>query len=678
MLLCKCPQLTPLQARFVASFTALCLLGLVFWSLSNPHFAYAAEVDLGEGWAGGEGGDHNWHRIEDDLPEDSGDSGDSDWEELGVLDTEVVIGARQEQLSAIAGNDQANNLNVITGQTTVWRYSKELLQAQHADVGVGLPSALEEGNDGLGPMEARRRELRRRDLEDGEAAILDRRQANTQIPVFISVNTCLQPTYNGTGTQTAGPPQLTLYVSSDNENGTPGPGGDESKQFAVPLDEGFANYTLSTSGDLYMAVHAPDLTSDFAGGWNYDIAVSIDDYYHQANETDPYLYLVDTDTNAALLVTDNLTQADTGSALYDKWTSLSPPFVMFASSSQNTKLMGLSKSFCGMQNNAQIQAQQSDPNATTSHVEMGMITRGLGDKPKQHFYVTSLNGSSTYYGTLAIKGNSTASGTGIVGGGGKVWQPMNWTTKADGNCRLVFNLDFCDKVAYAVPANYETYPDWPNLRALYDSQASNLYNNFSYSLQQTACDTTSDAQYSLARNCSDCEAAYKEWLCAVSIPRCDDWSSEKSYLQKRNMAQPFTNGTSLPSSLLNSNYTPMLGAPTLQGSTAFQQTYLSSFATNQSRNPTIDAQIKPGPYKELLPCEDLCYSLVQSCPAALGFGCPRKGRGLEAGYGVRDVNGDLSCSYLGAVYYLNDARAMCGSAWVAGLVALWAMAALLM
>ena len=40
--------------------------------------------------------------------------------------------------------------------------------------------------------------------------------------------------------------------------------------------------------------------------------MSIDDYYHRAQNTTPFMYLVDTDTTAALMVTDNLTQASVG------------------------------------------------------------------------------------------------------------------------------------------------------------------------------------------------------------------------------------------------------------------------------------------------------------------------------------------------------------------------------
>ncbi|KAG9818558.1 hypothetical protein KCU77_g17340, partial [Aureobasidium melanogenum] len=66
---------------------------------------------------------------------------------------------------------------------------------------------------------------------------------------------------------------------------------------------------------------------------------------------------------------------------------------------------------------------------------------------------------------------------------------------------------------------------------------------------------------------------------------------------------------------LDQQYIPMTSAP--GDSDAFRQTYGSVRATNSSRNPTIIVDtIAPGPYKEVLPCQDLCYSLVRSCPAA--------------------------------------------------------------
>ena len=167
------------------------------------------------------------------------------------------------------------------------------------------------------------------------------------------------------------------------------------------------------------------------------------------------------------------------------------------------------------------------------------------------------------------------------------------------------------------------------------------------------------------RTCDDCSRAYKEWLCAVSIPRCDDFSSNLPFLAPRNIGQPFTNGTTI-----NSNQILYPSGGNGPGFSAGQLQKTS--ASNQSRNVLIDQHVKPGPYKEVLPCKDLCYSLVQSCPAALGFGCPYPGKGLEMSYGDRSSDGDITCSFLGAAFGVNGSARLGFSLW-AGLVTILAI-----
>lgn len=230
----------------------------------------------------------------------------------------------------------------------------------------------------------------------------------------------------------------------------------------------------------------------------------------------------------------------------------------------------------------------------------------------------------------------------------------------DGNCQLLFDLSYCSEVAYAVPSNPKTFPNITDLKILYDDNARNLSQNFSYSLQQIPCNTSSSAQYSLARNCDDCAAAYKTWLCAVTIPRCYDFSSNLTYLQPRNVAQNFINGTK----------------PSDSSDPSFSSVNQSTVYMNSSRNSLIDTIIKPGPYKEVLPCQDLCHTLVQNCPAALGFACPLPKRGLNWSYGFRVPSGDITCSYLGAAYFLNVADRSGVSAMlfvVVALAALWSL-----
>lgn len=83
-----------------------------------------------------------------------------------------------------------------------------------------------------------------------------------------------------------------------------------------------------------------------------------------------------------------------------------------------------------------------------------------------------------------------------------------------------------------------------------------------------------------------------------------------------------------------------------------------------SRNPQIDAVVKPGPYKEVLPCEELCYDLVQNCPAAMGFTCPRPWNiGFNTSYGtMTGTNGStITCNYPGNFHVKSDASALMGS-----------------
>jgi calcium channel MID1 len=628
---CQCPKLTPLQTRLIASASTLALIALVYWSLANPHFAYAAELahdGRGEGRSGGNHNDHNFYRIH---ASDGGDDDDDD-------DTHVP-GKRQTEDEQISGNDIGIPFDISPGSTTVFQYPSRLLTSKHPDRGVGLPSDLSG----------------KRVLKTHHPNLHTRQDADSATTIYISANVCSQPTWNGTGEPPRTPEQLMLFVSSTSGNKTPGPGRGNNTQTLFRFSGGFVNASVvGASSDWYMAVHAPELPTGFTGDWNYQLAVSIDDYFHAAELDDPYLYQVDTDIDSALLVTDNLTQADPDDPVYQEWMNLAAPFTLFVLNSSLPGIAGLESSFCGLQTlvkaNNQIQADQDDMAGNKTHVAMGMITRGLGHKPKEQFYVTSLTGASDYRAFHAINGNSTASGDGVVGGGGKVWREVPFRTKTDGNCQLLFNLTFCDEVAYAAPANASS--TFESLQSFYENYTQTWYTGFNYTLSQIPCNTTSDAKYSLAKGCDDCAKAYKEWLCAVSIPRCEDFSNAASYLQIRNVGQAFNNGTTLDDTFLNQNYIGMDDAPTVQGSLAFNQTYISSFATNSSRNGQIDAVINPGPYKEVLPCEDLCYSLMQSCPSSMGFGCPYSGRGLERGYGKR--SGDLTCSYLGAVYYLND------------------------
>jgi len=168
------------------------------------------------------------------------------------------------------------------------------------------------------------------------------------------------------------------------------------------------------------------------------------------------------------------------------------------------------------------------------------------------------------------------------------------------------------------------------LATYYDSNAESLYTNFSISLQQVACNATDSAKYSLSRTCDDCNNDYKTWLCAVTIPHCADLSSSSSSLMPRNVGQKLLNGSSVDATTIG-----------LTANDTMAPWYSSS------RMSLIDVDVKPGPYKENLPCIELCYELVKSCPAVLGFACPRQEHLLNKSYGVYDATRPGSCNFLG-------------------------------
>ncbi|KAH7117944.1 stretch-activated Ca2+-permeable channel component-domain-containing protein [Dendryphion nanum] len=472
----------------------------------------------------------------------------------------------------------------------------------------------------------------------------DLKKRQNQRQVFISINTCRQPGLSATTLfATDDPPQLTLYISNSPQNQRPGP--DATNNLAggkpIPLVQGYATYNFSTSSDVFIGVSAPNLTVGWAGSWSFEVAASVDGLYHSYNSTETLVFLVDSDYDSALFVTPDLTGNVNNTDEISKWTNLGvSPFTLYAFVANETGASGVKHSLCGLK-------QLS--NNTSNFTVNSNITTNFGNRlPKGQFHVDGLKKNTTYVGYLAIDGNMTKQGlnfpvTAAIGPGGRVWTQFEFSTKNYETCQVIFGLTFCDSTAYAVPSSPQFRNNDSGLGSWYDDLARQYYQNFNNSLDQIACDTTDTAQYSLARTCVDCRTDYKEWLCSVVIPRCEDYDADGPGLQPRNINAPFPDGTYIPQ---NSN-----------NSFQYNSTRRDRFAFNQSRNPQIDKELKPGPYQELLPCEDLCFDIVRSCPAKLGFVCPNQ-PAMKYTY-AKKINDDrkLSCNFPGAVTNLNPVRA---------------------
>ena len=562
--------------------------------------------------------DHNHHRPLELQSEVYGtfnhgsDLEPGEYESIFLGADRGIIG-RADAPQVLANNYPGKD-NIDSGDTQVWTFPKSAIAPKSVRALSAHTSSTE--------RDAWDRAQLSDDVED---RALRRRETDTTM-LYITLNICDQPqpkTKNPNGA----PAPLQLYISTDPKNRIPDK---DNNNHAVSIEYGYGVQSFNASDDVYLSVTAPEKSSQFNGRYSYELTASVDQAFTTYIDDDG-MTLVDSDTHAALLSSDLTADA----SIYG----------VFVHPQDDPAILGLSSSYCGLKNWARIKGNIDD--LSTGDVDTGVMM--LGNTTKQQFYVKNLNGSSAYYGIMAQDGNHTASkGTnGTSGGGGKVWKTINFTTKASGNCAVIYNLTFCSGVAYAVPSNDSKLNNHTELTLLYDNDARNKYQNFSKSLQQIPCNTTSSAQYSLARNCTDCDKAYRTWLCAVTIPRCEDFSSNASHLVPRLVSKTFANG----SKPLGISYTA---------------DNTSVLYMNSSRNSMIDESIMPGPYKEMLPCTDLCYEIVRSCPASLGFACPLKNHGLYQAYGKDGA----PCSYPEYPFQRSLATGLRVSLWCTGLVLL--------
>ncbi|KAF4973539.1 hypothetical protein FSARC_203 [Fusarium sarcochroum] len=457
----------------------------------------------------------------------------------------------------------------------------------------------------------------KRDVEDHEpvddteeSGHQNSRRATTKT-VYISANTCSRPTLKAKDkNKTPEPaPQLSLYVSttskikcldSKNYNQT------NSDLKRVPFEEGAATLGINATDAIYISIASPNITEKHDGEWSYQIAISFDEYFHvyDARNDTAQLLLMDFDSTSALLVSKNLTQDSSETQQIMK---RPPPYQIFVGDEKLKSIDGLRHSACGLKQSADIWANDDETGRHNNLVTTGVTTRGPGQLPKQQFLIAGLNHSTSYSGILVKMPDpnskrDTKSGR-TIGGGGIVYRATSFETSSSTNCKMVTNLDFCNETQYAVPGNDKKFNNTA-LAKHYDDYARMMYGNFEKVLAQIPCEAPPESRYSLARTCDQCREAYKRWLCTVTIPRCEDVMGGSRYSVVRNAFQAFPNGTKLPDDFRKG---------------------LKSSANNSSRNAWIDKEIKPGPYKELLPCEDVCYEVVQSCPSAIGFACPQPG-----------------------------------------------------
>lgn len=319
------------------------------------------------------------------------------------------------------GNNEFQPGEISVGEVQYFYITKEVVNLKSSYKGKGLPAYLTSRGQEVSPDNTHQ-ELRKRE---------------TTNPIFLSLTTCNKPKSNGTAEPGAFP-QLQLWYSLSSDVIEPGPGKGLTDP-PIPAVGGYLNKTLYTENDIYIGVAAPN-SSQWTGKYTYQIGASVDELFHSVH-TDRNLLFVDADQSSALLVTNNLTMSNKSSTNYKEWMNIKPPFTMFAHNVNNTALDGLERSYCALNDLAQV-------GRISNSTEVGMTSRGIGNHPKEQFYLTGLSPNSTYNGILAMEGNGTLPGNGIVGGGGQVWAAMNFTTKTGSSLTLYQQFSTISSLTY--------------------------------------------------------------------------------------------------------------------------------------------------------------------------------------------------------------------------------------
>lgn len=258
-----------------------------------------------------------------------------------------------------------------------------------------------------------------------DARDLESRQAGSR--VWVSANTCRQPMPNGPEAPKHSR-QLDMYISTSPNNQKPGPGstdGTVTPPTGLLFDQGFASINLSTTSDVYIGIAAPNAEKDWTGSWSFDIAASFNGPYHSYNATNPFLYMIDTDSESALFITYNLSEPNATDV--DKWRD-NNPFSMYAFEvGDQSNITGMERSLCALKS---VYSNSSLNTSTTITTKFG------GGLPKSQFHIQGLKKATKYNGFLTVEGSKdalTLPGGGVVRDGGMVFQSFQWTTKS-GKC----------------------------------------------------------------------------------------------------------------------------------------------------------------------------------------------------------------------------------------------------
>lgn len=410
-------QLSPLGSRLAASLAGLLVVLILYILLFAPSAALALELAVPSV--------SDLKRPVELLQ--LGSEPQYDYEPEFALFDRGILG-RAPAVATPLVNNVPIPMNLQPGASACYMVAKSIILSGHPSTGSSKRNADSHGHDDEDDDEDDEHD-EDDDDDNNKTPSGSQSSGSSQRVLYLSANACLQP--QNPSNKTSVPPQLRIYISTSSKDGCPDvtkpPAGVQSKA----LVEGAIMYGLNATDDVYVTIAAPDVTKDFQGIYNFEIAASVDDYYHQYNDVDGQLLWMDSDATSALLQTAPLT-GDVNQI--PSIMKAGPQYEMYVQGEKAPILNGLMRSACGLNNAAQIASKRLDNGQMNNNelVRSKLYDKGPGGWPRQQFYFEGLNSSSSYSGILLIPGNKTAGSkrqsSGVVGGGGTVFPPTSFDT----------------------------------------------------------------------------------------------------------------------------------------------------------------------------------------------------------------------------------------------------------
>jgi calcium channel MID1 len=319
-------------------------------------------------------------------------------------------------------NNEKTDMEISPGKTAYFVFKRGKRNARANDDAPDVLEVRGVGNTSDDPVEGDFTHDTEAGVDDTSTTLLAR-QTNNRI--WISANTCRQPTANGTAKPKAYP-QLVMFISTSTKNQKPGP--DSTDNTVTPpsgllFNNGFASLNMSADNDIYVGISAPVLPKDLVGSWSFEIAASTNGSYHSYDDTNPFLYMVDNDSASALFITYNLTEPEDQNNT-DEWMK-NNPFKMYAfPAGSDAPIAGMEHSLCAL---------KDFNKATNVSVAVTITTKFGANMPKSQFHVQGLQPGKRYNGFLTVEGGKDVlelPGNTTVRGGGMVFQQFAYTTKS--------------------------------------------------------------------------------------------------------------------------------------------------------------------------------------------------------------------------------------------------------